>query len=306
MITFRQLLLWGFLLIVSSCFCQGSFGPSSRWVYDYDNSVFNGITQVQFEETVDINGFSFNKFQKEVTQARFGFDTIQRMRSPIYFLNQDDIILVSFEGTQVDTMFNFNAAVGDQWELAHPNTSEVIVLEVLDVFDKRINDVNLVGQLLSYSYSDSGRRFIDTVLNYVGNTFGYIDPFEFILSSPDSNEGGDLRCFDHPNIGVASFNVERDFTFDFVCEELTSTSTIGTDTRIGRLEIKSLTLNGLLELECSTCQQEKFVVYDVFGRIIKNGFLMRGYNQIWLGEKPSGFFLLHVNGRKPVKIVSLK
>jgi hypothetical protein len=288
------------LISASNGFSQDSFGPGSRWVYDFDSGFFHGINIIEFQKTETISDLEFNKFDKTQTRAGFNTDTTQTLLAPIYFRNQDQLILVSFDGAMTDTLFNFKADEGDVWVLTHPDTEITIRLEVVDTFRIHKNEVEIVGQLLSYQYS-TGRRFVDTVLNYVGNIFGYVDPFEFILGGVENVEGGDLRCFYHPSLGLHEFNGDRVFSYDYECDGIITSTYADHAGSQGRTIISTFTLGGKLHLNCQSCIDREYRIFDVSGRTIKRGSLVEGVNEIDLLSTKRGIYFLKVQGRKPGK-----
>ncbi|MBC6992757.1 hypothetical protein QWY85_15140 [Neolewinella lacunae] len=290
------------LLATATVFGQDSFGPGSRWVYDHYGGFYEGINIVEFEGLTKVGELEFNKFKISQTITRFNEDTIRRERPPIYFKNQDNLILVSFDGMVADTLFDFNAGPGDNWLLSYPNTDVTIRLEVLDTFRHYLNELEVAAQILSYEYSDRG-TIIDTVMNYIGNTLGYIDPFELVFSDVETVEGGPPRCLYHPAIGLKEFNDYLIFGYRYDCENiLTSTRGIG-DVHLDPVDVTAFTAGGVLRVTCENCVNRQYRVFDVTGRMVKSGSLARGTTELGLQGATSGLYFLHIEGHRAHKFI---
>lgn len=288
------------LFYISNSFSQNSFGPDSRWVYDFDSGFYFGINVIEFNKIELIDGLEFNKFDKNQTRTGFNIDTTQISLNPIYFRNQDDIILVSFDGVTSDTMFNFNANIGDSWVLTHPDTEITIRLEVMDTFQRHLNDVEVSSQLLSYQYS-TGLVILDTIQNYVGNTLGYIDPFNFALSGVENMEGSVLRCLFHPEVGLEEFNSDIIFSYSYDCNKIT-TSTYDND-NVEFIYAPTISSGDNLILNCQNCRDKSFIIFNIIGNVLKKGFLVEGLNEIELNFTTNGFYFIKIEKTKVHKFI---
>ena len=219
-----RILIFSFVLSFNLSFGQGFAGEDSEWIF---NSEPNGIIQIDYEKDTIINDEIFGKYLKTITRL-IDQDTVRFEIGSIYLTDNNGIVKYSNDGFYIDTLFNFIAEPGDKWKIYEDSTLvDSIEIEVLDIFSSTINNVEIKTQSLLYKRIVGGneRTFVDTIYEFIGAKYLYLDPFDVEEGSP---EGGVLRCFTNEILG----NVQLDnrFTlgvdlysmFDYECKKTTS------------------------------------------------------------------------------------
>ena len=118
--------------------------------------------------------------------------------------------------SQFDTLFNFNANIGDVWlRVVSPHGGVCNVLprksvEVLDTGTVMLNSVQLKKLVLKYTnvyMSTFTTTIIDTVYEKIGSKKNFLFPFvcEGALVDPDILAGGAFRCYFDNSFG--NYNV---------------------------------------------------------------------------------------------------
>lgn len=118
--------------------------------------------------------------------------------------------------SQFDTLFNFNASIGDVWlRVVSPHGGICNVLprkpvEVLDTGTVMLNSVQLKKLVLKYTnvyMSTFTTTIIDTVYEKIGSKKNFLFPFvcEGALVDPDILAGGAFRCYFDNSFG--NYNV---------------------------------------------------------------------------------------------------
>ncbi|MEM1359363.1 MAG: hypothetical protein AAGF89_14245, partial [Bacteroidota bacterium] len=120
---------------------------------------------------------------------------------------------------------------------------------------------------------------------------------------PEEIQGGDLRCFYHPDIGFSTFNKGRDFDFDFSCDGPVIASVAKDILVEERLAIPSFITGQSLSFECLDCFNKTYVVFSITGQMVTKGSLMPGLNTIRFRNLQKGLYLLQIDGGLPYKFV---
>lgn len=124
--------------------------------------------------------------------------------------------------SQFDTLFNFNAAIGDKWLRVvspHGGSCNVVprkAVEVLDTGSVTLNAVQLRKLVLKYTHvymSTFTTTVIDTVYEKIGSKKNFLFPFvcEGAMVDPDILAGGAFRCYFDNSFG--NYNVSSNCNY---------------------------------------------------------------------------------------------
>jgi len=305
----KSVVLVFFALMVSgkNCLSQNFGSQDTRWTFDY---LLNGITEVFYEKDTFLFDKEFRKFLKRNTNINSG-DTVVFDLDPVYFNDDEGVVTYTKDLVYFDTLFNFNAEVGDTWTIYEDALKEdSMQIEVLDVFDTNINNIKLLSQSVSYTRITDGDQssFVDTIYEDIGAKYLYILPFESVRVYP---EGGILRCFVNEKLGIVDLDNAYlyDFylysTFEYECND-TITSIASVDETNFSFGPNPTSNNLYLWNIPQAC---KFVkLYDINGRKVKDEKVLNSDQELSLsGLDPGIYFIkLHLNSNRVQTIKFIK
>lgn len=131
-------------LAISTVSSQSLGCPSGKWIFDLRNA--NGITEMTYQKDTLIDNMSFEKYNLQITRLDInnGTDTLKLMGDPIFLSNQNGLVLYRWTREMTDTIFNFNASIGDSWTVIDRLRDEKYYeYIVLDTFRTIINGQSL-------------------------------------------------------------------------------------------------------------------------------------------------------------------
>ena len=223
-----------------------------------------------YEKDTIIDNKIFNKYTLFITRIDFnGIDTIRTYGDPIFLSNQDGLVLYRWTRETTDTIFNFNANIGDSWTVIDRlRDDKYYTYTLLDTFNTKINGLNLSS--IAYSTRTEGTSansaFVDTLFEVIGSKYGFIIPHDSYNGAIGiRNQGGTLRCFTNDDLGFVQLdNAElygsslySDFEFD--CDRLTSTNNIEEKPQ-GRLRLYPNPVHDVLYIESESQEEGRLYI----------------------------------------------
>lgn len=282
------------LLLFSACFsfanAQTWDGEGARWWYDYQNSAYIGFTEIFANGDTIIEGKNVKIFPKRtVYYHRAKVEFGERQLQPAYMYEQNNVIYL-WQNNGFDTLFNFDANVGDTWETAHPFV-ESVSTEVLSKGSTELNGVTLRWFEVMYkSVRNSQFPIKDTILERIGNLNLYMFAGDYFGGLSDGNEGGPLRCYEDQNIG-SYHNPD----YDLPCNFVTSTNEVNNKYHI---QVSPNPFTGFVKitLDDNLPKGSEILVQTVTGHTLKRFKIPpnAGHLDIPLAELPQGFYLLNI------------
>ena len=214
---------------------QSIGGDNSRWVFDLFNG--DGITEMEFSKDTIIDSLLYDKYELTTTRIdpRNG-DTLRRAVDPIFISNQNGLALYQWTRLTTDTLYNFNADIGDSWSVKDRTKDIEYAFTVLDTFRTDINGRRLFSMSYEMGMVNSTPSFVDTVYETIGNKYSFIIPYDIYNGAVViGNQGGTVRCFRNDDLGLvqldnSEFNGVSTFSpFQYDCDRLTSNKNIELD-----------------------------------------------------------------------------
>jgi hypothetical protein len=246
------------LLISQISFGQTWCDAGATWKYSYVNLTAFGYTEIKYTGDTLISGQNASILDKRLYYYNFlssqiGDDDLGEE----YTYEDNGVIYLLFENNW-DTLYNFNATVGESWSIAQEplfsmcdSNSQVTVLAT---GTKTINSIALNYLVLDYGFPSS---LIDTVIEKIGNIYNYLLPYDYCNAQLDAHEGGPFRCYEDDNFTLYKphYTGECDFILEvnpLVMEEVfalvpnpaTSVIEIRGDITLGS-EYKIISLDGV-------------------------------------------------------------
>ncbi|WP_165851385.1 T9SS type A sorting domain-containing protein [Brumimicrobium aurantiacum] len=182
-------------------FAQSWADQGANWKYNYSNGFgLEGYTQIKYVGDTVIGGQNAQILDKHL----YGYDQVSSedveydLGSEYTYENNGVVYLR--HNNSWDTLYHFNAGVGDSWRAAkQPQTSVCDSnsrLLVIATGTKTVNAISLnyvVVELENYN------GVADTILEKVGFINSYMFPYDDCDGALDVNEGGAFRCYSDQN-----------------------------------------------------------------------------------------------------------
>ncbi|MFY7861556.1 MAG: T9SS type A sorting domain-containing protein [Chitinophagales bacterium] len=197
---------------------------SAIWHYDYENS-FGVYGYVQLEYTGDtiIEGQLSQKLKKDLYRTGSNWPTINHYELGYEITYQDGDIVYIQSPTGWDTLYNFNAQVGDIYPLSMTSKYGWAGIEGFTmVIDNGIIDIN--GQSrrfyvnvynIEHEFGSSYWELNDTIVEGIGSINYYLYALDNMVNSMTcGGESGPFRCYSDNNLGT--FKVTNYPECDFV------------------------------------------------------------------------------------------
>ena len=194
----RLLLL--FLLCSGLSFAQNWAPNGAQWHYSY-YGFFPGYVDIAYSSDTLIDGQVTKKLTKTFHGLGWGMDVTSYSIGTEYTYEANGVVYLRYQN-QWDTLYNFNAQVGDSWRMAkQPLISNIIPpnsrMKVMSTGTMMIN--NEARNYFVIDKCDSNNMSFgflqDTLIENIGFLHEYLLPYDQFDGAVDGNEGGPFRCY---------------------------------------------------------------------------------------------------------------
>lgn len=211
------------ILLPINLFAQNWAPAGAQWHYSYYgffpgyvNIAYTGDTLIEGQAskilTKTFHGMGWNQ---SITSETFGYE---------YSYEDSGVVYLRYQN-QWDTLYNFNAQVGDSWRMARQPLTNVVPpnsrLKVLATGTKEINSLTL--KYLKVEFVDPQFNplfFEDTIIENIGLNGSYFLPYDMFDGAVDGNEGGPFRCYSDNNFATYKPNYTEVCDYIMGTEEL--------------------------------------------------------------------------------------
>jgi hypothetical protein len=273
--------------------------PGAHWQYTYDSGTgIQGYVELFYTEDTLINNEPARKLFKVIHAHNFITDNPVCYLLGSEYTYEDNGVVFIWSIDRWDTLYNFNANVGESWGMARSATVPGVcdsnsTLSVIAKGNVNINSVVLRYLVVEFHFGGSSLPlFTDTLVERVGFTGSYFFPYDRCYAALGSHEGGVFRCYtDH------TF-AEYKPTFSEPC----NTIGIGEVSQQLRPTIMPNPVQDALSLRgVSGIARADFRITDLSGRIVKAGVLESITD---VSALPPGIYLLTI--RQPERSTTLR
>lgn len=208
----KVILTLALITLVLTSKAQMWCAPGAEWHYGYVAGApfYYGYLKSNYINDTVINTITYKKIQT----TRYGYFPFGSSNLGLTLLNENSKLVTLWTGN-VDTLFNFNAAIGNKWlrvrigDVNNDVTRRYVT--VLDTGHVVINSVNLKKLVLSYQ---SGgyltapiTNYIDTVYEKIGSIKYFLNPAAIETSSAVLDVSGNkiegtFRCYYDNNFAL--------------------------------------------------------------------------------------------------------
>ena len=194
-----------FLLFSGFSFAQNWAPNGAQWHYSY-YGFFPGYVDIAYSGDTLIDGQVTKKLTKTFHGLGWGMDVTSYSIGTEYTYEANGAVYLRYQN-QWDTLYNFNAQVGESWRMAKQPFANVASqnsrLKVLATGTKVINSSTL--KYVKVEFVDPQMNplgFADTIVENIGFIGSYLLPYDMFDGAVDGNEGGPFRCFTAPNFAT--------------------------------------------------------------------------------------------------------
>ncbi|MFM6947360.1 MAG: T9SS type A sorting domain-containing protein [Flavobacteriales bacterium] len=199
----RSLVL--FLLFSGFSLAQNWAPNGAQWHYSY-YGFFPGYVDIAYSGDTLIDGQVTKKLSKTFHGLGWGMDITSYSIGTEYTYEANGVVYLRYQN-QWDTLYNFNAQVGESWRMAKQPFANVAAqnsrLKVIATGTKVINSSTL--KYVKVEFVDPQMNplgFADTIVENIGFIGSYFLPYDLFDGAVDGNEGGPFRCFTAPNFAT--------------------------------------------------------------------------------------------------------
>jgi hypothetical protein len=219
--------------LFSFSFQAQNWSPTgANWKYSY-YGFFPGYIDVLYTGDTIIEGQSAKILSKTFTGIDWSMAIVTSFIGNEYTYENNGVIFLRYQN-QWDTLYHFNAQVGEHWRMAKQPITNVCPensrLKVLATGNKTINNETRKYVVVDFCNPDLSSLSWgqDTIVENIGFIGSYFLPYDQFDGMVDGNEGGPFRCYSHNNF--ASYAPHFSEACDYIVgmEDVTSTDTIFT------------------------------------------------------------------------------
>jgi hypothetical protein len=177
--------------------------PSSEWYFTHSPAFGTGYKHWTYLYDTTIAGKNCNKIKDNTVGQSYWPPANVNYTEYLYTYTNNKVVYIKdvFQtGTNnFDTLFNFNAAIGNKWRMA-PTSNSFCASSFVTVLDTGRNTIQ--GQSLKWlklNYYSAG-NFTVNVNDTIYERFGALGvypywPYNVCPTMTDADQGGPLRCF---------------------------------------------------------------------------------------------------------------
>jgi hypothetical protein len=174
--------------------------PNSEWHYNHASFSGPGYAKISYTGTTTVNSYACQQLSYFAMDYNFSAGFTSTTTLNYYTYENNSVVYLYNRITQVfDTLYNYNAAIGNQWLLPTNLPTTTIPacakakLIVLDTGRATIQSTDLKWLKVQINYPSY--IVTDTIFERIGFLNNYFFSADYCTIEQDYNEGGALRCF---------------------------------------------------------------------------------------------------------------
>ena len=278
------------ILLPIKLFAQNWAPTGAQWHYSY-YGFFPGYVDIAYTGDTLIEG----QASKILTKTYHGLGWNQSITSETfgyeYTYEESGVVYLRYQN-QWDTLYNFNAQVGDSWRMAKQPITNVVAqnsrIKVLATGNLNIN--NETRKYLVVDKCDSNNIslgwFNDTIIENIGFLHDYLLPYDQFDGAVDGNEGGPFRCYTDNNF------VTYKPSYTEVCDYIMGTPEI---TANAWFQIYPNPVSDWIQISLNVVNEYlKYSIYSSEGKKVQTGQMSE---QIDVSNLPSGIYTLLIENQ---------
>lgn len=269
-----------------SAFSQNWCDAGANWKYNFFSVFYaEGYTEIKYVGDTVINGQAAKKLNKHHYFYSFFNSQYEDYDIGMEYTYENNGVAYLWYENAWDTLYNFNATVGESWRMAKQPFNGVCdsnsILTVTAIGTKVINAVTLNYLVVDFNFPV---EYSDTIVEKIGFIGSYMFPYDGCDGALDVNEGGAFRCYQDNGFAAYKpyYSQSCDFIYSVGIEENTTNNSIKI---VPNPAAEQISIIGILKPDT------EFIISDSFG---KNWSFDKIDNNIDIANLPSGVYILTI------------
>jgi hypothetical protein len=294
----KSLLFNLFILFSISIHAQNWSPSGANWTYSY-YGFFPGYVDVLYSGDTIIDGQSSKMLTKTFHGIDWNMTLVSNVFAKDYTYENNGVVYIRYQN-QWDTLYHFNAQVGDHWRMAKQPVANVCPqnsrLNVLAIGNKLINNETrkyLVVDFCNPDLSSLGWGQ-DTIVENIGFIGSYFLPYDQFDGAVDGNEGGPFRCYTDDNFATYAPHYNGACDYIVGMEELSGSSSF--------IIYPNPTQNDIHIPFDFINKFTRYTLYSFDGKIHQMGYMSEN---IPLHHLKSGNYLLEISNESEKKFAKI-
>jgi hypothetical protein len=284
-------LLLCFLLFSGFSFGQNWSPSGAQWHYSY-YGFFPGYVDIAYTADTIIDGQAAKKLTKTYHGLGWGMGINSTEIGTEYTYETNGVVYLRFQN-HWDTLYNFNAQVGESWRMAkQPLISNIIPpnsrMKVLSTGTMMIN--NEARNYFVIDKCDSNNMSFgflqDTLIENIGFIRDYMLPYDQYDGAIDANEGGPLRCYSANNFATYQPH------FTEVCDYIMGTNELNAS---ASFQVFPNPVSDQINIPAAfAIEFTAYSIYSTEGKVVQAG---QTTTQIDVANLPAGSYMLLIENK---------
>ena len=289
-----------FILFGLSALSQSWCDPGANWKYSFGSGFgTEGYVEISYVGDTLINTQLSQKLSKNLFAYDFPWSQpINAFLGTECTYEDNGVVFIRYNDIW-DTLYNFNANVGESWRMAKQPLTNACdsnsTLTVIATGTTIINTISLNYKVVEFNYGgfmQSGMT--DTIIEKIGFTGSYMFPYDFCNGALDGQEGGKFRCYFDNNFLTYKPHYSE------VCDFIVNVNELDYSDNLKIIPNPSSTI---LSIEGIENESGLFELKNASGKLIRTGKL----NQtIDVSDLPDGFYIISIStdqGQRSLRFV---
>ncbi len=276
--------------LFSFSFKAQNWSPSgANWKYSY-NGFFPGYVDVMYSGDTLIDGQSAKTLTKTYNGMDWSMAVISSAIGKEFTYENNGVIYLRYQN-QWDTLYHFNAQVGDHWRMAKQPIVSVCPensrLNVMAIGNKIINNETRKYVVVDFCNPDLSSLGWgqDTIVENIGFIGSYFLPYDQFEGAVDGSEGGPFRCYSHDNFATYAPHFSDACDFIVGLDELSSTFNIYPNPVQDEIHLSTEFSNAFTD----------YTIYSLDGKMQQAGPILE---MIPMNHLTSGNYILEISNSK--------
>lgn len=202
----KKYLLLIFLFAALNGVGQSWCPAGSQWHYShgwmfitgYVSLNYTGDTLIenQLAQKLKRDRFLYNYLTSDFLSEDLGYE----------FTYEDNGVVYTRLNNAWDTLYNFNAAIGDWWFMSAPSQwADLVKTTVLAEGTKVINGEERPYKVVDFGEGAGSSLEPDTIVLGIGSINGYLTHFDNFIGMIDGHQAGPFRCYSNDNFSLYQY-----------------------------------------------------------------------------------------------------
>ncbi|MCX6256282.1 MAG: T9SS type A sorting domain-containing protein [Bacteroidia bacterium] len=205
----KQIILLSAIMIITCSMNAQTWAPAgATWYFSYSTMMSYGYIKIEYKKDSVIQNKNCKLLQKTAYGCTYpGYlDTALIGNEYTYFDSVRNVVYRYFNN-QFDTLYNFNAQVGDMWQVGRQVFADSGTVVVDSTGYEIINSDTLKSIYVSKLSGSCVGWYSAKIVERIGCINEFIFPdYNFCIS--DVDEGGPFRCYHDNNFNLYSSGIE--------------------------------------------------------------------------------------------------